>query len=261
MSNADCGVRSAEFRMRNAVPPDTQHATRRAPPWVRRSRFKVRGSGFAVLTSIFSPCIFFLCGLMSKTMVVTLPLILLLLDWWPLKRMERFEVRMQKSESGAGHSARFRFILHHSSFLLLEKLPFLAASLVCGLLTVRAEKAVGAMQNISDIPLPYRIANATLGGGRYLAQMVWPRHLAVFYPYPRAFALWPVVGAGLLLLLVSVLVLRAGRRWPYLAFGWLWYGVTHFPVAGIIQVGSHHMRIANLCASDRSVHHARLGRV
>ena len=124
-------------------------------------------------------------------------------------------------------------------FLLLEKLPFLAAAFICGLLTVRAEKVVGAMQNISDIPLPYRISNATLGTGRYLVQMVWPSHLAVFYPYPRTFALWAVAGTGLLLLLASALVLRASRRRPYLAFGWIWYGVTLLPVAGLIQVGSH----------------------
>jgi protein O-mannosyl-transferase len=167
---------------------------------------------------------FFVCGLLSKTMVVTLPFILLLLDWWPL---QRFQLRTKDSK------------LKTLCPLFLEKLPFLAAAFACGLLTVRAEKGVGAMQTISDIPLLYRIANATFNCGRYLVQMVWPSRLAVFYPYPRAFALWPVVGTGLLLLLASALLLRAGRRWPYLAFGWIWYGVTLLPVAGLIQVGSH----------------------
>ncbi len=166
----------------------------------------------------------FVCGLMSKTMVVTLPFILLLLDWWPLRRLE---LKAQSSK------------LKAISPLFLEKLPFLVAAVVCGLLTVHAEKGVGAIQDVSDIPFLDRLSNAILGCGGYLVQMVWPRGLVVFYPYPRAFALWSVVGTGLLLLLASALVLRAARRQPYLAFGWIWYGVTLLPVAGLIQVGSH----------------------
>jgi tetratricopeptide (TPR) repeat protein len=167
---------------------------------------------------------FFVCGLMSKPMVITLPFILLLVDWWPLRRLS-FPP------------------LHHSTTpplrLIWEKLPFLAAAFVCGLVTVSAEKGVGAMHTLSDVPAPYRIANATLGCARYLLQIVWPSRLAVFYPYPRAFTLWPVAGAALVLLLASALVLRAARRRPYLAFGWIWYGITLLPVVGLIQVGSH----------------------
>ncbi len=167
---------------------------------------------------------FFLCGLMSKTMVVTLPFILLLLDWWPLRRLQ---LKTQDSR------------LKTLSALFLEKLPFLAGAVVCSLRTVRAEQVVGAMHTISDVPTLDRIANAILGCWGYLVQMVWPSGLTVFYPYPRAFALWRVLGAGLVLLLASALVLLASRRRPYLAFGWIWYGVTLLPVVGLIQVGSH----------------------
>jgi len=166
----------------------------------------------------------FVCGLMSKTMVVTLPFILLLLDWWPLQRL-----RLKRQD------VRIRRLLP----LLLEKLPFFAAAFVCGLITIHAEKAVGAIQLVSDIPFLHRLSNATLGYGRYLLEMVWPGRLAVFYPYPRTWTLWPVAATGLLLLLTSGLILRAGRRWPYLAFGWIWYCLTLLPVAGLIQVGSH----------------------
>ena len=163
----------------------------------------------------------FVCGLMSKTMVVTLPFLLLLLDWWPLRRFRPSTLNPQPST------------------LLLEKLPFLAAAFVCGLLTIRAEKGVGALSADATLTAPERIANAVLSCVRYLGQTVWPRGFAVYYPYPGAFSLWPVLGAGLLLLIISVLVLWAAARQPHLAFGWAWYVVTLLPVIGLIQVGSH----------------------
>ncbi|HVM47769.1 MAG TPA: tetratricopeptide repeat protein [Candidatus Acidoferrum sp.] len=167
---------------------------------------------------------FFLCSLMSKTMAVTLPLILLLMDWWPLKRF-----RLEAQHTGSGTLW----------FLLLEKLPFLAAAFGCGLLTMRAERGVGALQSGAALTLLERVANAILSYVRYLGQTLWPRDLAVYYPYPHSFAPWQVIGAGLLLLIVSGVVLWAARRQPYLPFGWIWYVVTLLPVIGLIQVGSH----------------------
>jgi Flp pilus assembly protein TadD len=168
--------------------------------------------------------LFFVCGLMSKTMVVTLPFILLLLDWWPL---QRFQLKTQDSR------------LKTLRLLFLEKLPFFAAALVCGLLTLRAEKGVGALPTAPTLTTLDRIANATLSYVRYLGQTFWPCDFAVYYPYPGAFALWSVVGAGLLLLTLSAILLWAATRRPHLAFGWIWYGVTLLPVIGLIQVGSH----------------------
>jgi tetratricopeptide (TPR) repeat protein len=167
---------------------------------------------------------FFVCGLMSKTMVVTLPVILLLLDWWPL---QRFQLNAQPSTLNALRP------------LFLEKVPFLAAALVCGLLTLRAENSVGALSTDAALTVSERLANAALSYVRYLVQTVWPSGFAVYYPYPAAFSLGPVVGAGLSLLTVSAVLLRAASRRPGLAFGWIWYVVTLLPVIGLIQVGSH----------------------
>jgi protein O-mannosyl-transferase len=166
----------------------------------------------------------FACGLMSKTMVVTLPFILLLLDWWPL---QRFQLKTQDSR------------LKTLRALILEKLPFLAAALGGGLLTVLAEKGIGAVAATTHFPISDRIGNSVLSYVRYLAQTAWPYDLAVFYPYPKTLSLGLVAGAALLLLLVSAFTWRASRSRPWLAFGWVWYLVTLLPVIGLIQVGSH----------------------
>jgi Flp pilus assembly protein TadD len=160
---------------------------------------------------------FFSCAIMSKTMVVTLPLILLLLDWWPLGRFQRLTGKR----------------------LLLEKLPFFAISFFAGLLTVHAEKGVGALSNTTMIPARDRLANAFLSCCQYLAQSFWPTNLAVFYPYPDGFSVVSVAGAALFLVIVSVLILRSARETPYLLVGWLWFLVTLLPVIGLIQIGSH----------------------
>jgi protein O-mannosyl-transferase len=165
--------------------------------------------------------LFFICGLMSKIMIVTLPFMFLLLDWWPLQRLQ---INPQNST------------LKTLRPLLLEKLPFLIAVFCAGLLAVHAEKAAGAYRTAAQAPLPPRIANALLSYVRYLAQAVWPSDLAVYYPYPHTFSFWPVLGAALVLL-VSVIVLRAVRSRPYLTFGWVWFVVTLLPVIGLIQLG------------------------
>jgi Flp pilus assembly protein TadD len=122
---------------------------------------------------------------------------------------------------------------------LWEKLPFLAAGLVCGFATVQGQREMGALPSISALPVPSRIANALLSHTRYLAQTFWPAGLAADYPYSRSFPAWQVAGALLLGLAVSAYVIGAARRRPYLAFGWGWYVVTLLPVIGLIQVGGH----------------------
>ncbi len=174
--------------------------------------------------------LFFACGLMSKTMIVTLPLILLLLDWWPLRRLERSDAAQLPNRN----SRRSAFLK-----LILEKLPFLAAAFICGLITVHAERGVGALPTALDVPIPDRIANALLSSLRYLGQMVWPTDLAVFYPFPRAFSAKALVVAGALLLLMSAYACWSGRRRPWVTFGWAWYLVTLLPVIGLVQIGSH----------------------
>jgi tetratricopeptide (TPR) repeat protein len=166
----------------------------------------------------------FACAVMSKTMVVTLPLLLLLLDYWPLHRFDL------KAECWKLKTLRP---------LLLDKLPFLAMSLAAGLLTMHAEGSVGALQDTTQFPMQLRAANATHSYWRYLGQMIWPRDLAVFYPYPASFPAWSVAAGALLLLVVSLLVLWAARAKPYLLAGWFWYLAALLPVSGLIQVGAH----------------------
>jgi tetratricopeptide (TPR) repeat protein len=161
--------------------------------------------------------LFFILGLMSKTMVVTLPVVLLLLDWWPLHRLQL---------SSLGRR-------------VWEKLPFFACSLVCGILTVYAEKGAGALSSGAECPFGGRIANAILSYARYLLQTVWPANLAVIYPYPNTIAVWSMAGAAALLLIISAIALRMARHRPCIAVGWLWYLVTLLPVIGLIQVGIH----------------------
>jgi tetratricopeptide (TPR) repeat protein len=168
--------------------------------------------------------LWFLCALMSKTMVVTLPLLLLLLDWWPLRRLQ-----LNTEGSKLGNLGR----------LFLEKIPFFAASLVCGLVTVHAERELRALPTAAEVPALFRIANSLSSLSHYLVQTLWPADLAVCYPYPNTFPLWAILLAAALLLAVSILVVLASRSLPYLAFGWAWYLVTLLPVIGIIQIGAH----------------------
>ncbi len=164
------------------------------------------------------------CGLMSKPMLVTLPLILLLLDYWPLNR---FPVRQDLSPRLCV-SASLRFIL-------LEKLPFFALSAASCIITIFAQR--GAIQSMETLPLSHRLANACLSYVVYLKQMIWPVKLAPYYPFPPAIPVWKVALAVVLLIGVSVMAWQQRRRQPWLLVGWLWYLVMLVPVIGIVQVG------------------------
>lgn len=169
---------------------------------------------------------FFICGLMSKTTMVTLPLVLLLLDWWPLGR---FAMPVRDSDASR---PRLRV-----SIILLEKVPFFIGALVCGILSIHAEKVFGALRTASMYPVADRIQNALISYVIYLTQMAWPDRLAAFYPYPDHFHLWTVFGAALALLLVTFIALYAWRGRPYLAVGWIWYLVVLLPAIGLLQLG------------------------
>ncbi|MEO8368836.1 MAG: tetratricopeptide repeat protein [Candidatus Solibacter sp.] len=156
-------------------------------------------------------------GLMSKQMLVTLPLVLLLLDWWPL---------------GRGLSLR----------LVLEKLPLLALSGLAGVVTLWAQRAGGALASTDLLTLDLRLSNAALSYLRYLGKTVWPDSLSVIYPFPAAgIAAWKVGASLAVLAAISVVVIAARRRAPWLAVGWAWYVVTLLPVIGIVQVGMQAM--------------------
>jgi tetratricopeptide (TPR) repeat protein len=174
----------------------------------------------------------FALALMAKPMVVTLPFVLLLLDYWPLERMQLHRMRLA-GERGMTKSSALR--------LFCEKIPLFVLSGATTVITIIAQRQVGALKSIEAYPFKLRIANALVSYISYIGKMVWPHKLAVFYPYPTAIPLWQSAGAGLLLITVSVLLMRAAANRPYLATGWLWYLVTLLPVIGLVQVGGQAM--------------------
>jgi protein O-mannosyl-transferase len=174
----------------------------------------------------------FALGLMSKPMLVSLPLIMLLLDYWPLERSFKFRVSSFESKADEPRASWGK--------LFREKLPLFLLSLVSCYITLRVQKSSGAMDTIS-VPLAGRIANALNSYVSYLAKLFWPHDLGVLYPYPRHLPLGQVIAAGVLLLLISAAVLALIRRRPWLAVGWFWFLIMLVPVIGLVQVGAQAM--------------------
>lgn len=162
--------------------------------------------------------LFFILGLTAKPMLVTLPFVLLLIDYWPLKRF-----------SGSRSGAR----------LVWEKTPLLVFTLLSCWITLVAQHHAGAIKSVEIYPLSIRVANALVSYVAYLAKMVWPRHLTAYYPHPGdSISIWMISDAVLVLVSVTVAVWHFSGRYPHLWFGWLWYVGTLFPVIGLVQVGS-----------------------
>lgn len=200
------------------------------------SRFMFHASCYYMLSLLL-----FACSLMSKPMLVTLPFVLLLLDYWPLRRWQvvsgKWRVTGQDSEA-----QRSMFDVRGSTFarLLFEKLPFLALSLTSSVVTVLAQHGWGALSQPTATLMGSRFANASVSYVRYIGKVLWPHDLAVWYP-PVSWEYWQVSGAVLIILTVTLFGLLAAHRRPYLIVGWLWFVGTLVPVIGIIQVGSQSM--------------------
>src|SRR5207249_8302714 len=155
----------------------------------------------------------FACGLMSKPMLVTLPFVLLLLDYWPL---DRFKGRLWKR--------------------LAEKIPLLALSAVSSITTFLVQKA--AVGQTEDLPILERISNAVVSYVLYIWQMLWPVNLAVFYPHPEnRLPLWEIVSCLLLLICITAAAILLRKQRSYLITGWFWYLGMLVPVIGLVQVG------------------------
>jgi tetratricopeptide (TPR) repeat protein len=165
-------------------------------------------------------------GLLAKPTLVTLPFVLCLLDLWPLRRLEAAQ------RAGVQRSAAL-------AHLALEKLPLLALATAASAVTVAAQTAGGAVQSLDVFPLPQRVANALVSWLAYLASYLYPSRLAPFYPHPGAsLPAWRALACAALLAAATALVLRARRRRPWLAVGWLWYLGMLVPVIGLVQVGA-----------------------
>jgi protein O-mannosyl-transferase len=161
----------------------------------------------------------FACGLMSKAMLVTLPFVLLLLDYWPLELYQR------KSKTR----------------LLMEKLPFLALALADSWITFKAQQIGGLTGEMSGLSNSDKLGNALISYVRYLGKFFWPANLSIYYPHPGHWPLFKVMGAGFIVLGISILVLLLRRRMPYLLTGWFWYLGTLVPVIGLVQLLSQSM--------------------
>ncbi len=170
-----------------------------------------------------------LLGLLAKPMLVTLPAVLLLLDFWPLQRLR-------------GWDSSWRDTFTRYRWLLLEKLPLLGLAVASSAITFLVQRNQGAVEAVERFPLSGRLANAVVAYIAYLGKMVWPQDLAV--PYPLAgtnSSGLQVVGAALLLVVISIVAWRLRRRMPWLVVGWLWYLGMLVPVIGIVQVGRQSM--------------------
>ncbi len=254
-------MQNAECRMQNPAAPNLQHV----------SRFTFHARTFYLLSLGF-----FACGLMSKPTLLTWPFVMLLLDYWPLRRMQNEECSpvkwkadftgqgMKNEESGdtdhaprnTFHVSRFTFHSRQSqSFfpLLVEKIPFFVLVALSSVVTFVVQMRTGALVSMEILPAGARVGNALISYCHYLGKLFWPVDLAVLYthpilaavaltyPNPAHVPLGPVVLAGGLFLGLSALVCAWPRRHPYLLVGWLWYCGVLVPVIQVIQTGTHGM--------------------
>jgi tetratricopeptide (TPR) repeat protein len=185
-------------------------------------RYTVRPSIARYTIALFA----FALGLMAKSMLVTLPIVLLLLDYWPLGRFRG------STSTYKGPVAK----------LLLEKVPFFVLAVISGTITFVVQQQSGAMRDIVNFPLTIRIANAFVSYIKYIERMFWPANLSIFYLHPgyKVQASEAIICA-LLLVAITVLVIRFARARGYLFVGWMWYVITLVPVIGLVQVGDQAM--------------------
>lgn len=169
--------------------------------------------------------IVFALGLMAKPMLVTLPFVLLLLDYWPLDRVR--DVLQEKTKVGQ---------------LIKEKIPLLVLAAASSVITYFVQQAGGGMSMAESTAMSVRVANAVDSYFGYILKMFWPANLAVFYPHlGEMLSAWRIIGVAVALLAVTVLVFKLSNRYRYLTVGWLWYLGTLVPVIGIVQVGAQAM--------------------
>ena len=197
------------------------------------------------------PLLFFALGLMAKPMLVTLPFVLLLMDYWPLGRLDGemmpFVITDVSDRSDNPHAASLiaqsvsggqrALILQ----MVIEKIPFFALSAASCWMTIHAQQGKEAVGSLERFPIVVRVSNALVSYVKYIAKTIWPENLAAYYPHPGIASWWWVLGASLLLVAVSILAIRTIRQLPWFIVGWLWYLGTLVPVIGLLQVGAQAM--------------------
>lgn len=185
--------------------------------------------------------IVFALGLMSKPMLVTLPFVLLLCDFWPLGRVALASI--EPAGNPRLLQRHRRKTLHRTvPQLVIEKVPFFVVTVTSCVITFMVQQHGGAVGTLETYSFEARLGNAIVVYVTYLVKTVWPVGLAFFYPHPLGgVPAWKILGAGALLLGTFVLVIRYWRSHPYLIVGWLWYMGTLVPVIGLVQVGEQSM--------------------
>jgi Flp pilus assembly protein TadD len=231
-------ARFAEVQSRETEVQSPMSKVQGWEPEVQGSRFEVQGSklpaSFFYVLSLF----LFALGLMCKAMVVTLPFVMLLLDFWPLRRFQlprlwTLDFRLRTSSPHPSTIPPLR--------LILEKLPFFALAVVVTCVSVLLLSQAGATNEVADIGLGNRLARSLVAYQHYLIKTIWPANLALPYLRPAQWPLWETLSAAAVVGAVSFGTLWQGRRRPYLLVGWFWFLGTLVPVIGLIPVGAHAM--------------------
>jgi hypothetical protein len=187
---------------------------------------------FYVLTLVL-----YVFGLMSKPMLVTLPFVMLLWDFWPLHRLRLRALPKEDTEYSMPDQTSSPSLLH----LILEKIPFFALSLLSSIVTYYAQAQGASVAGAHAVPFTFRLVNALVSYAKYIGNMLWPYDLAVIYPLPRTLTFVQAAVSGLILIGITVVVCRRARINPFLPMGWLWYLGTLVPVIGLVQVGRQAM--------------------
>ena len=172
----------------------------------------------------------FALGLLAKPMLVTLPVVLLLLDWWPLGRCRG---------GGEGPPGKGAGALRLPP--LLEKVPFFLLAAASSAVTIFAQQRGGSLVDLPSAPIGLRVANALVSTARYVGKALWPVDLAVLYPLPAAIPAWQPLIAAAVIVAASATAVALARRLPFLVTGWFWFLVTLLPVIGLVQVGAQAM--------------------
>ena len=207
----------------------------------------------------------FALGLMAKPMLVTLPFVLLLIDYWPLRRFgqkialegdPRRSVGSKRPEKGKAEQGRNNTrrkgaetekpVLSKHRWgktvpLVWEKIPLFVIAILSSVTTYAVQRRWGAVGSLEILPLSTRISNALLSYVIYVEKTIWPHNMAFFYPYRTLWTFWQVVGASAFLIAISLIAIRGAKKFPYFTVGWLWYLGTLVPVIGLVQVGEQGM--------------------
>ncbi|MHC4123289.1 MAG: tetratricopeptide repeat protein [Planctomycetota bacterium] len=206
--------------------------------WILSMSFYVRYSRKPCKVNYLLTLLAFCLGLMSKPMVVTLPFVFLLLDYWPLERLQFTDQNKKKVNSlkQAVSSLRIASIRN----LILEKIPFFSLSVAISVVTFVAQKKSGAMGYMESTSLYFRICNALVSYIGYIGKIFYPKDLAVLYPL-APITIWQAMASAVFILVICKWSITLNQKRKYLLVGWLWYIVTLVPVIGLIQVGNQAM--------------------